>query len=175
MKTYTKKEIAFILQCSVRTIDEDLKYLKFKPIDNEDYGTNLYSESQFIVIKSLRKHCRKKGRTRETFVTPTSVEIVERPLDKIVVKPPTITDRTNTIVAEQLNIDPLYDLELLQRICDNKWLLPTKRLAAIINVSPKTLVKEDSYKYSSYLFIRRGVAGMRGSWLWETKRYFGKD
>ena len=171
MQTYTKKEIARLTNCSVSTIRDDIEYLKFKPEDSEDYGTNVYSEAQFQVIKSLRKHCAQKGKTRSTFIAPIPTEIVEQPLQKIIPKPPSITDITKQSIQNQLAIDPFYDLELLQRLVDNRWLLPTKRLAAIINISPSTLVRENNYKYCGYLIIRTNHVGDKnGSWLWSVTR-----
>lgn len=172
MKTYTRKEIAFILQCSERVISDDIKHLRIQPIERADYGQKLYSDLAFELISSLRKHCRETGKTRGTFIPTTPTEIVEKPLQKIISKPPTIIDSTKQFIEAQLKIDPFYDLELLQRIVDNKWLLPTKRLAAIINIHPSTLVREDSYKYCGYLITKTSHVGDKnGSWLWSVTRY----
>lgn len=168
MKTYTKKEMANILECSPRTIHDDIKYLGIKAIDNEDYGTNIYSDRQFELISSLRKHCRETGKTRETFLAPTPTEIVEQPLQKIIPKPSTITDNTRQVVADRLIIDPFYDLELLQRLVDNEWLLPTSRLAAIINVNPKTLIKYDVYEYCGYDCLK--IASNPSSFVWKVEK-----
>lgn len=168
MKTYTKKEIAYLIQCSPRTIHDDIKYLGIKPIDNEDYGANIYSDRQFELIKSLREHCREQNKTRETFILPTPTEIVEQPLQKILPKPTTIYGKTKELIAQQLNIDPFYDLELLQRIVENGWLLPTTRLAAIIDVKPKTLIKKDRYLHCGYICTKIGQN--RGSYLWRVDR-----
>lgn len=168
MKTYTRKEIAFDLECSERVIRDDIKHLKIEPIDSEDYGVKIYSSAQFKLIKSLREHCQKPGKTRESFILPTSVEIVENPLAKHIVKQQGVTDSTKLFVHNQLKIDPFYDLELLQRLVDNEWLLPTKRLAAIININPKTLVRHDIYEYCGYSCMK--IALNPSSFVWKVEK-----
>lgn len=168
MQTYTKKEIAHLIQCSLRTIHDDISHLGIKPIDNEDYGTNIYSEAQYQLISSLRKHCRDGGKTRETFIPPTPVEVVEPSLPRLIKKNQVI-DSNKQFIEQQLKVDPLYDLELLQRIVDRKWLLPTKRLAAIINVNPKTLTSRNCYNHCGYFLIKQSYF-VSGSYLWKVKR-----
>ena len=160
MRTYTKKEIAHLGQCSVRTIAEDIKHLKIFPIDNADYGMNLYSDRALLLIQKLREHCR-AGNTRESFIASVSTEIVfeDKPLPKI------NTQNNNSLIESALDIDPLADLEILQRISDNKWLLPTKRLAKILQVSAKTLSSNGRYNYCGFICTKELSA--HGTYLWK--------
>lgn len=56
MRTYTKREMAHILQVSPRTIADDAKFLNLKPTQS-DRGMNLYSNQDFNLIQQLRTHC----------------------------------------------------------------------------------------------------------------------
>jgi hypothetical protein len=49
-----------------------------------------------------------------------------------------------------LQSDPLFDLEILQRIADHGWLLPSNRLAPLFNISPRYLNKHQSYIYCGF-------------------------
>lgn len=161
MKTYTRKEIAFILTTSVRVIEEDIKYLRIKPIEHGDYGLNLYSDRDFELIKKLREHCSEPGKTRDTFLIPTPTEIVleNKPLAKIE------HQNKQNYLQSALAIDPLADLEILQRISDNNWLLPTKRLAAILGISPRTLSNNGKYNHCGFICTKEVEA--RGTYLWK--------
>ncbi len=75
MKTYTKREIAYLLQVSPRTIAEDAKFLQIKPTVG-DRGMNLYSQSDLNMIQQLREHCADKSLTRASFVPIAQIEIV---------------------------------------------------------------------------------------------------
>jgi hypothetical protein len=51
------------------------------------------------------------------------------------------------------------DLRNLQKIADNNWQLPTKRMAQILGCSPSTLGKHKEYHYCGFVIsktIRQG-------------------
>lgn len=166
MKTYTKKEIAFILQYSQRTIEEDLKHLKIKPLEQVDYGTNLYSDRDFEVVKQLRDHC-KNGKTRETFLINTPVELVNSQPHESGFSLPRAsgeTDKMREIIALAKRADPLAELEILQRITNNNWLMTTSKLAAIIGVRSSTLTNNNPYNYCGFVCSIHKRSG--NSFLW---------
>lgn len=164
LKTYTRKEIAFLFQTSIRVIEEDIKHLKIKPIEQGDYGMNLYSDRDYELIKKLREHCSESGKTRDTFIVPTPTEIVteNKQLPKI-----NKAINNSSLIQSAMAIDPLADLELLQRISDNNWLLPTKRLAAILQISPRTLNNSSEYNHCGFICIRAEQA--HRTFLWRIK------
>ena len=164
MKTYTKKEIALIENCSLSTIEKDLNFLDIKPIKKGDRGLKLYSDRDYQLISKLRQHC-SRGKIRETFLSPTPVQIIPKnqPLKEI--EPEQTEDRRANYLASDRKIDPLADLEMLQRIADNKWCLPTKRLAAIIGIRPQTLLANSPYNHCGFVCVK--YYPCNGTYLWK--------
>jgi hypothetical protein len=62
----------------------------------------------------------------------------------------------------------LEDLETLQRIADNGWLIPTKRLAKIIDRAPSTLARKPEVSYCGFRLIRAQQEGNQS--LWQVKK-----
>ena len=170
-RTYTKKEIAHLVSCSVATVEKDAQHLKLVP-QTGDRGLNLYSESDFRLIKQMREHCADKISTRDSFVPRTEVEIVE---DEPKVSKLTNLNNSNLIIENYKNSileastqDPLFDLELLQRISDNKWMLPAARLAPIFKIGPKYLSSLSQYYYCGFIAIKEVYAGGKALWKVES-------
>ena len=164
MRTYTKREIASLLGVSPRTIAEDTKFLQLQPTVG-DRGMNLYSQSDFNLIEQLREHCGDKSLTRESFVPSVQIEIVEdEQLVSLLHTPPRITKFEESL-AIALSQDPLFDLELLQRVSNNRWLLPSKRLAPLFGISPKQLNSHKCYCYCGFVATRETYSF--GKILWK--------
>jgi hypothetical protein len=62
----------------------------------------------------------------------------------------------------------LDDFRMLQEIVDNDWVIPTSRLAAITNLSPRTLQGKNEYVYCGFRFSKFGRQG--SSLLWQVER-----
>jgi hypothetical protein len=60
--------------------------------------------------------------------------------------------------------DPLADLELLQRLADHGWLIPTLRLAAIVGLSPGTLSGRFEFSYCGFTISKAGKQGNQTAW-----------
>ena len=164
MRTYTKKEIACLLKVSVRTVEEDAKFLGLSP-QVGDRGMNLYSQSDFNLIRQLREHCGDKSLTRESFVPNAQIEVVEdEPLVSKLNKIPQIAKFEQSLEIA-LAQDPLFDLELLQRVSNNRWLLPSKRLAPLFGISPKQLNSHKCYCYCGFVATRETYSF--GKILWK--------
>ena len=164
MRTYTKREIASLLGVSPRTIAEDTKFLQLQPTVG-DRGMNLYSQSDFNLIEQLREHCGDKSLTRESFVPSAQIEVVEE--EQLVSRlhtTPQINkfDQSLAIACSQ---DPLFDLELLQRVSNNRWLLPSKRLAPLFGISAKQLNCHKCYCYCGFMATKE--AHVNGRILWK--------
>ena len=75
------------------------------------------------------------------------------------------------IGQEQSSSDPLADLELLQRLADHGWLIPTSRLAAIVGLSPSTLSGRKEFNYSGFTISKAGKQGNQTAWKVSLGRY----
>lgn len=164
MRTYTKREIAHLLQVSPKTIAEDAKHLNLEPTEG-DRGLKLYSESDFNLISQMREHCADKSNSRESFVTNTEVEIVENDykISKLTTNNSALNIYQQSLVYG-LEQDPLFDLELLQRISNNQWLLPAKRLAPLLGISAKYLNTHSKYYYCGFIATKEIYANNKVLW-----------
>ncbi|NBD32500.1 MAG: hypothetical protein GVY17_05915 [Cyanobacteria bacterium] len=96
--------------------------------------------------------------TQETVIE--SPEVLERIIET------TVSSTVKAIGAS--NEDTLEDLETLQRIADNGWLIPTKRLAQIINRAPSTLARKPEVNYCGFRLIRAQQEGNQSLWRVKT-------
>lgn len=171
MRTYTKREMAHILQVSPRTIADDAKFLNLKPTQS-DRGMNLYSNQDFNLIQQLRTHCQDKVNTRESFVPNTEVEVIEEEV-KITRMPnrqSMIVDNYQESIEFGFRGDPLFDLELLQRISDRAYLLPATRLAPIVGLSPKYLNCKKIHHHCGFILTREVNVGAKYLWKVSSNR-----
>lgn len=166
-KTYTRREIASQLGCSPNTIDFDIEFLKLEPVIG-DRGMKLYSDRNFNLIAQLRLHLKNKANTRDSFVPNTEIEIVEdEPKVSKLIK---TKDRSsvNHEYSQGLQLglaaDPFFDLEMLQRICDRGWLLPSNRLAPLFQITPKHLNTKNRYYYCGFIATKEIYANNRVLW-----------
>ncbi len=183
-KTYTKREIAHLLNCSVSTIERDCSYLNIEPTEG-DRGLNLYDQKQFNLLSQMREHCKDKSNSRESFVQRTEVQIVkdEPQVSKLVgaLSPaetlreretPVQRSEVRSIYEESISFglaqDPLFDLELLQRISDRHYLLPATRLAPIFGITAKYLNRQTKYYYCGFIAIKEVYASNKALWKIES-------
>lgn len=168
MKTYTKREIAHLLNVSPRTVADDAKFLNLKHTEG-DRGVKLYNQSDFNLIAQLREHCADKTKSRESFVPNTEVEVldIEPTISKLQNQPSALSlqpSAFNEAIDFGLQQDPLFDLELLQRISDRNYLLPATRLAPIFNITAKYLNTKKEYYYCGFVATKEVYAGGRALW-----------
>lgn len=169
-KTYTKREIAYNLSCSPKTIDIDVEWFGFTP-ERGDRGINLYSDRQYQLIRQMREHCANGANTRNSFVPKVVTEVVEenavvKRMVRQVEKVP-IVESLQLNLMEQIRVDPFYDLQMLQRISDNRWLLPAKRLAPLLGIKPKYLNSLSRYEYCGFVAIKEMY--LRSSACWKVE------
>jgi hypothetical protein len=164
-RTYTKKEMAHLLSCSVPTIEKDADWLNLKPLKG-DRNINLYTQVDLELIKQMRAHCADKSNSRESFLPQTVTEIVEvePQITKIVRGKQQNFTNLSQIIQEGLSQDPLFDLEILQRISDNCWLLPAGRLAPLFGISAGYLNKLKIYYFCGFIANKETYAGGRALW-----------
>lgn len=177
-RSYTKKEIAHLLDVSLRTIAEDAKFLNIEPTIG-DRGLKLFNQQNFNLISQMREHCADKSKTRESFVPKTEIEIVEDlpQVSKLSKYAPSTgggepdAESASTLDIYQKSIDygreadPLFDLVVLQRISDNCWLLPTARLAPLLDISKKQLNRYRQYYFCGFVVTKE--IRIQGKTLWK--------
>jgi hypothetical protein len=166
MRTYTKREIAYKLKTSVRAIEEYAKYLELTPSKGDRYQ-NLYNETDYSLICQLREHCAGNN-TKETFIPNTEVEILEDnsiSISRIASESLPAIEIYKQSLEFGLAQDPLFDLELLQRISDRAYLLPTSRLAPILGISPKYLSGKKNYCHCGFIVSKEAIVA--GKTLWK--------
>ena len=188
LKTYTKQEMAYVLGCSPRTIEEDAKHLNIVPAKG-DRNANLYTERDFNLISQMREHCSNKQNSRDSFVPITVPELVE---DEVKITKLNQSDSSNSVdnlkdsiergslggspaqrqVSFEIGLshDPFFDLELLQRISDRKWLIPSDRLAPLFRITPKYLNTKHQYNYCGFIAKREIYANNRIFWKVEKRQ-----
>ena len=74
--------------------------------------------------------------------------------------------QTLSVLNQQNNqtLTPLSDLETLQKVLDNNWLLTTTKIAKIIGLSPNTIGKKKQYYYCGFIFTKIGKQGKQSLW-----------
>ncbi len=168
MKIYTKKEIAHLLDVSPRTILNDIQFLNLQG-NFDDRGTKLYSENDFNLISQLREHCKDKNNSRDSFLQNSEVEVLD--IEPVVSKMTSLRKKENEplktyqeSILTGLENDPFFDLEMLQIISNRGWLLPTARLAPLLNLSPQYLNTLDKYSYCGFIISKETYVGNRIMW-----------
>lgn len=175
MRTYTKREIAYLLKVSVRAVEKYAKHLELSPTQG-DRNQNLYNQNDYIKICQLREHCAKNN-TMESFVPSSIAEIVEDnqiAVTRIPQPKPSAIELYQESLELGLSQDPLFDLELLQRISDRGWLLPTNRLAPILGISPKYLNSYKRYIYCGFTASQEVKAGNKFLWKIHANNHWAK-
>lgn len=61
-------------------------------------------------------------------------------------------------------VDPLQDYEMLDRIYEKGWELPTSRLAAILQLTPATIGATNEFDRLGFHFKKVGKTGREASW-----------
>ncbi|WP_052537522.1 hypothetical protein [Gloeocapsa sp. PCC 73106] len=101
-------------------------------------------------------------RPDDTFkrVTPEQLSL---PLEGIAIL---IRETVKSLIPlHKANLD---DLRMLQELVDNNWVIPTRRLAAIVNLSYRSLQGKKEYLYCGFRFSKSGKQG--NSSLWKVER-----
>jgi hypothetical protein len=174
-RTYTKREIAYLLKCSVSTVEKNADYLNIKP-NKGDRGLNLYSEMDYQLLSQLNEHLKNPANSRDSFVPNTEVEIldIEPAVSKLKLNPQEYQLSVKSFFDEAIEFglrqDPLFDLELLQRISDRAYLLPATRLAPIVGLSPKYLNDKKIHHHCGFILTREVNLGAKYLWKVSSNR-----
>lgn len=129
-----KEQAAEFINRTTKTIDRAIKENKLAcQWINEPGGGK---PKPFFELNELQRYVRDRD-------TPTvKGAIVEAKKDKNTVALGTSNKNLQIAIAYRIHEDPLIQYEILQRAADNKWLLTTKNLAAILQISPRSLLRK---------------------------------
>jgi hypothetical protein len=61
-------------------------------------------------------------------------------------------------------INPLAELEALEKAYEKKWILSTNQLASLLKLNPKTLIRYKSFERYGFTFTRKGQVGAEIGW-----------
>ena len=61
-------------------------------------------------------------------------------------------------------VNPLAELEALEKAYEKKWILSTSQLASLLKLNPKTLIRYKSFERYGFTFTRRGQVGAEIGW-----------
>ena len=61
-------------------------------------------------------------------------------------------------------LNPLAELEALERAYEKRWILSTSQLSSLLKLSPKTLVNSQSFERHGFIFTRAGKVGAEIGW-----------
>ncbi len=61
-------------------------------------------------------------------------------------------------------LNPLAELEALERAYEKRWILSTSQLSSLLKLSPKTLVSSQSFERHGFIFTRAGKVGAEIGW-----------
>ena len=61
-------------------------------------------------------------------------------------------------------VNPLAELEALEKAYEKKWILSTSQLASLLKLNSKTLIRYKSFERHGFTFTRSGVVGAEIGW-----------
>ena len=61
-------------------------------------------------------------------------------------------------------VNPLAELEALEKAYEKKWILSTSQLASLLKLNPKTLIRYQFFERYGFTFTRKGQVGAEIGW-----------
>lgn len=79
---------------------------------------------------------------------------------------PVLVNSLADAIAQRINppVNPLAELEALEKASEKKWVLSTSQLASLLKLNPKTLIRYKSFERHGFTFIRAGQVGAEIGW-----------
>ena len=135
----------------------------------QDESPDNSQENRYLPIESREKNLKKLGQDSnqthsQTLTRQTGQDIsIEAIIQGTIIKTLSVINQQNNQIKTTLS-----DLETLQKVLDNNWLLTTNKIAEIIGLSPKTISKKKQYSYCGFIFRKIGKQGKQT--LWEIEK-----
>lgn len=108
-----------------------------------------------VQIRQLPDNTRQDGLTGQLAPSPENLKLL---IQEVAI------ETAAKMSQQKESADPLADLELLQRLADHGWLIPTSRLAAIVGLSPGTLSGRFEFSYCGFTISKAGKQGNQTAW-----------
>ena len=145
-----------------KTQDTWTRYIQDESPDNSQINRDysIYSKD-----KTLNKLDQDSNQTHSpTLTRQTGQDIsIEQIIQGTIIQTLSVINQQNNQIKTTLS-----DLETLQKVLDNNWLLTTNKIAEIIGLSPKTISKKKQYSYCGFIFRKIGKQGKQT--LWEIEK-----
>ena len=79
---------------------------------------------------------------------------------------PVLVNSLADAIAQRITppVNPLAELEALEKAYEKKWILSTSQLASLLKLNPKTLIRYQSFERYGFTFIRTGQVGAEIGW-----------
>ena len=79
---------------------------------------------------------------------------------------PVLVNSLADAIAQRITppVNPLAELEALEKAYEKKWILSTSQLASLLKLNPKTLIRYKSFERHGFTFTRSGVVGGEIGW-----------
>ncbi len=79
---------------------------------------------------------------------------------------PVLVNSLADAIAQRITptVNPLAELEALEKAYEKKWILSTSMLASLLKLNPKTLIRYKSFERYGFTFTRRGQVGAEIGW-----------
>ena len=79
---------------------------------------------------------------------------------------PVLVNSLADAIAQRITppINPLAELEALEKAYEKKWILSTSQLASLLKLNSKTLIRYQSFERYGFNFIRAGQVGAEIGW-----------
>lgn len=79
---------------------------------------------------------------------------------------PVLVNSLADAIAQRITppVNPLAELEALEKAYEKKWILSTSQLASLLKLNPKTLIRYKSFERHGFTFTRAGQVGAEVGW-----------
>lgn len=79
---------------------------------------------------------------------------------------PMLVNSLADAIAQRISppVNPLAELEALEKAYEKKWILSTSQLASLLKLNPKTLIRYKSFERHGFTFTRAGQVGAEIGW-----------
>lgn len=79
---------------------------------------------------------------------------------------PVLVNSLADAIAQRITppVNPLAELEALEKAYEKKWILSTSQLASLLKLNPKTLIRYKSFERYGFTFTRSGQVGPEIGW-----------